>query len=112
MKNITWSWDEPDEDIKPEEPDYPESLAEIYEQEQGMRALEEAMWKKYQAEEALVPSEEERLSLLEPTPYDAGVCQGCGEHIAAGMLHEHQCVSEDEDDCDHTCNCVCPLCLG
>jgi hypothetical protein len=69
--------------------------------EQGMQQLDTA----------LVPSEAERLSLLEPTPYDAGVCK-CGEFVAAGMLHAHRCVSEDEDDCDHTCNCVCPLCLG
>ena len=36
-------------------------------------------------------SEAERLSLLEPMPFDSGVCGSCGEFVAAGRLHEHRC---------------------
>jgi hypothetical protein len=71
-------------------------------------ALETAAWESFQRQnaiecicgvpgckglEGLIPSElseAERLSLLEPTPFDAGVCK-CGAFVAAGRLHEHQC---------------------
>ncbi len=43
----------------------------------------------------LEPSEQERLSLLEPTPFDSGVCH-CGEFVPAGRLHEHKCFSWEE----------------
>lgn len=40
---------------------------------------------------ALEVSEAERLALLEPTPFDAGVCGSCKAFVEAGKLHEHQC---------------------
>jgi hypothetical protein len=43
--------------------------------------------------EGIIPdelSEAERLSLLEPTPFDSGICR-CGAFVEAGRLHEHQC---------------------
>lgn len=71
-------------------------------------ALETAAWESFQRQnaiecicgvpgckglEGLIPnelSEAERLSLLEPTPFDSGVCR-CGAFVEAGRLHEHQC---------------------
>lgn len=71
-------------------------------------ALETAAWESFQRQNAIecvcglegckgldgvIPgelSEAERLSLLEPTPFDSGVCK-CGKFVAAGRLHEHQC---------------------
>jgi hypothetical protein len=40
-------------------------------------------------------SEAERLSLLEPTPFDSGVCK-CGAFVEAGKLHEHKCQKGGE----------------
>lgn len=59
-------------------------------------AIEERAWQAFLKQNAvngvapLEISEAERLALLEPTPFDAGVCK-CGEFVAAGRLHEHHC---------------------
>lgn len=59
-------------------------------------AIEERAWSEFLKQNAvngigaLEVSEAERLALLEPTPFDAGVCR-CGAFVAAGKLHEHQC---------------------
>jgi hypothetical protein len=60
-------------------------------------ALEAHAWNEFLKQNAvngLAPmelSEAERLALLEPTPFDSGVCR-CGKFVAAGRLHEHQCI--------------------
>lgn len=35
-------------------------------------------------------------------------------HTGGWFCNHPDCVVMygDEDDCDHTCNCICPLCLG
>lgn len=64
-------------------------------------AIEERAWNEFLKQNAIdgvgamEPSEAERLSLLEPTPFDAGVCK-CGEFIPAGKLHEHRCLTWEE----------------
>lgn len=59
-------------------------------------AIEERAWSEFLKQNtvsgigAMEISEAERLALLEPTPFDAGVCK-CGKFVEAGKLHEHQC---------------------
>jgi hypothetical protein len=77
-----------------------DSLAQgMFEAEKDMQRIEEEMRNKYQSEDInpLEPSETERAALLEPTPYDAGVCT-CGEFVAAGKLHEHKCLTWEEKE--------------
>lgn len=59
-------------------------------------AIEERAWNEFLKQNAICSmgvleiSEAERLALLEPTPFDSGICK-CGKFVEAGRLHEHKC---------------------
>ena len=65
--------------------------------------VEERAWSEFLKQSAvngigaMEISEAERLSLLEPTPFDAGVCK-CGAFVEAGKLHEHKCLTWEEKE--------------
>jgi hypothetical protein len=104
MMNITWSWDEPEENTKPDEIDYPECLAEdIMQAEQEMQALDakfdpdgldkqgQAAWDEYESEEEFGVPNASYCQSMEPdhnggwfchhpecvTSHDEGLCEGC-----------------------------------
>ncbi len=72
MKSFTsWYWDEPEEDERESEPDYPESLKDVlFQAEQEMLARDSQLW---------IDEVEERAWHA----YQAGICP-CGDPECSG----------------------------